>query len=319
MRTDNIRAHYDPEQTTVIHCSYKVGASSFLGRHTEKKSFDSLNIKMQHFPKFSPYRRGTPPSKDLEIHRNLFPAGYARIRYHAQINPLAQNAVGTPQATDYNFQPARHKPGGYQAVRINVLSCSEKTFHASLPSEKSEKQCADHGRCRVQHIRDQLVRKQGKGHILLTTQISGDWNPFFPENRENFDDIAFVRGNLPVTIVVAADRAGRSNYLRKINLALVKRFFIFPDTLECVNKRQLYRFTALSSRKQVFGSETLWSASLRRVVIFLRSISYLDNLPSFISLVTLLCKNFISQFDYSVSNNSRSFFQAVFPGAWTKF
>jgi hypothetical protein len=148
-----------------------------------------------------------------------------------------------------------------------------------------------------------LVRKQGKGHFLFATQKSGNWNLLFPENRENVDDIAFVRGNLPVTIVVAADRTGRPNYLRKINFALDKRFFIFPDTLECVNKRQLYRFTALSSRRQVFGSETYGPASLRRVVSFSRSISYLDNLPAFISSVTLLCKNFISQFGYSVSNN----------------
>ena len=296
MRIDNIRAHYGPGQTTVIHCSYKAAASSSLGRYAEKKLLDGPNVAMQQFPQFYPHRRSTAPAKDLEIHRNLFPAGCARIRYHAQINPLDQNAMGTPKSTDHNFQPVCHKPGGYQAVRINVLCRSQKTFLTSLPVEKPIKQCADHGRCRIQHIWDQLVRKQGKGHILFATQKSGDWNPFFPENRENVDDIAFVRGNLPVTVVVAADRAGRPNYLRKINLALDKRFFIFPDTLECVNKRQLYRFTALSSRMQVFGSETYGPASLRRVVIFLRSISYLDNLPSFISLVTLLCKNFSSQF-----------------------
>jgi hypothetical protein len=115
-----------------------------------------------------------------------------------------------------------------------------------------------------------LVRKQGKGHILFAAQKSGDWNPFFPENRENVDDIAFVRGNLPVTVVVAADRAGRPNYLRKINLALDKRFFIFPDTLECVNKRQLYRFTAFSSRMQVFGSENLWACFLEEGGYFIK-------------------------------------------------
>ena len=296
MRTDNIRAHYGPGQTTVIHYPYKAAPSSSLGRYAENKPLDGSNVAMQQFPQLYPHRRDTAPAKDLEIHRNLFPAGCARIRYRAQINPLDQNAMGTPKSTDHNFQPVCHKPGGYHAVRINVLCRCEKAFHASLPVEKPIKQCANHGRYRVQQIWDQLVREQGKGHILLATQKSGDWNPFFPENRENVDDIAFVRGNLPVTIVVATDRACRSDHLREINLALDKRFFIFPDTLECVNKRQLYRFTALSSRGQVFGSETYGPASLRRVVIFLRSISYLDNLPSFISLVTLLCKNFSSQF-----------------------
>jgi hypothetical protein len=149
-----------------------------------------------------------------------------------------------------------------------------------------------------------LVRKQGKCHFLFATQKPGDWNPFFPENRENVDDIAFVRGNLPVTVVVAADRTCGPNYLRKINLILDKRFFIFPDTLECVNKRQLYRFTALSSRRQVFGSETYGPASLRRVVIILRLISHLDNLPPVISSVILLCKNFSSQLGDNVSNNN---------------
>jgi hypothetical protein len=303
MRTDGIRAHYGPGQTTVIRCSHKTAASSFLGRYAKKKPLDGSNVAMQQFPKPYPRRRATAPSKALEIHCSLFPARCTRIRYRAQINPLDQDAVGTPQSTNHNFQPVCHKPGGYPAVRFNVLCRREKTFHASLPVEKTMKQCANHGRCRVQHIRDQLVRKQGKGHILLATQKSGDWNPFFPENRENVDDIAFVMGNLPVTLVVAADRTCRPNYLRKNNLALDKRFFIFPDTLECVNKGKLYRFTALSSRRQVFGSETYGPASLRRVVIFLRSISYLDNLPSFISSVILLCKNYSSQFGYNVSNN----------------
>ena len=291
MRTDNIWAHYGPGQTSVIRCSFKAAASSFLGRYAEKKPRNGTNVAMQQFPQPYLHRRGTAPSKDMEILRNLFPAGCALIRYRAQIDPLDQNAVGTPQTTEHNFQPVCHKPGGYQAVRINVLCRSKKTFLTSLPVEKSIKQRANHGRCRIQQIRDQLVRKQGKGHILLATQKSGDWNPFFPENRENVDDITFVRGNLPVTIVVAADRACRSDHLQKINLALDKRFFIFPDTLKCVNEWQLYRITALSSRRQVFGSETYGPASLRRVVIFLRSISYLDNLPAFISSVTLLCKN----------------------------
>ena len=257
MRTDNIRSHYSSGQTTVIHGSCKAAASSSLGRYAEKKSFDSPNVAMQQFPQLYPYRWGTPPSKDLEIHRDLFPAGCARIRYQAQINPLDQNAMGTPQATDHNFQPVCHKPGCYQAVRFNVFCRSEKTFLASLPVEKPIKQRANHGRCRVQHIRDQLVRKQGKGHILFATQKSGDWNPFFPENRENVDGIAFVRGNPPVTIVVTADRACMPDHLRKINLALYKRFFIFPDAFECVSKRRLYRFTALSSRRQVLAPQPM--------------------------------------------------------------
>lgn len=296
MRIDNILGHNCKEQATVIHCSYKAAVSSFLRRCTEKKSFGGSNVSAQQLQKIFPYRRDTPPSKDMEIRCDFFPTGSTRIRHHAQINPLYQDAVGTPQTTDHNFQPVCHKPRGNQAVRINVLRGSEKTFLASLPVEKSIKQRANHGKCRIQHIRDQLVRKQGKGHILLATQKSGDWNPFFPENRENIDDITFVRGNLPVTIAVTAERACRPNYLQKINLTMDERFFIFPDTLECVNKRQLYRFTVLSSRRQVFGSETFWPASLRRVVNFLRSFSYLDNLPSFISPVSLLCKNSSSQF-----------------------
>lgn len=303
MRTDNIQTHYVPGQTTVIRFSYKAGASSFLGRYAEKKPLKGPNVSMQQLPKLYPKRRDAAPSKDMEIHRNLFPAGFTRIRYRAQINPVDQNVVGTTQTTEHNFQPVCHKPRGYPAVRFNVLRRSEKTFLASLPVEKSVKQRANHGRCRVQRIRDQLVRKHGKGRFLFATQKSGDWNLFFPEDRENVDGIAFVRSNLPVTVVFAADRTCRPDHLQKINLVLNKRFFIFPDTLKCVNEWQLYRITALSSRRQVFGSETYGPASLRRVVSFSRSISYLDNLPAFISPVTLLCKNFSSQFGYSVSNN----------------
>jgi len=149
MRTDNIRAHYGPGQTTVIHGSHKAAVSSSLGRYAEKKFFDSPNVAMQQFPRLYPQRRLIPPSKDLEIHRDLFPAGCARIRYRAQINPLDQDAVGTPQTTDHNFQPVGHKPGGYPAVRFNALCRCEKTFLAGLPVGKPVKQCANHGRYRV--------------------------------------------------------------------------------------------------------------------------------------------------------------------------
>jgi hypothetical protein len=298
MQTDNIRVHYGSGQTKIWmqHRSCIGAAFSSLRRYTEKKLFGGSNVSAQQLQKIFPYRRDTPPSKDMEIRCHFFPTGSTRIRYHTQINPLNQNAMGTPQTTDHNFQPVCHKPGGYPAVRINVLCRSEKTLHAGLPVEKPIKQRADHGRCRVLHIRDEMVRKKGKGCFLFATQKSGDWNPLFPENRENVDDIAFVRGNRPVTVEFAADRTHRPDHRREINLTPGKCFFIFPDTLECGNKRQLYRITALSSRRQVFGSEILWPASLRRVVSFSRSISYLDNLPSLISPVTLLCKNFSSQF-----------------------
>jgi hypothetical protein len=246
---------------------------------------------MQQVSKVFPHRRGAPPSKDMKIRGDFLPSGCSRIRYRAEIKPLDQNSVGPSQTSDHDLQPVCHKPGGYPAVRINVLYRSEKAFPASLPVEKPIKQRSDHGRYRVQHIRDQLVRKQGKGHILFATQKPGDRNPFFPENRENVDDIAFIRGNRSVAIVLAANRAYRSDGQREINFTLDKRFFIFLDTLECGNKRQLYRFTALSSGRQVFGSYTYGPASLRRVVSFSRSFSYLDNLPSFISSVTILCKN----------------------------
>jgi len=79
MRTDNIRAHYGPGQTTVIHCSYKAAASSPLGRYAENKPLDSPNVAMQQFPQHYSHRRVAAPSKDLEIYRDLFPAGCARI------------------------------------------------------------------------------------------------------------------------------------------------------------------------------------------------------------------------------------------------
>ena len=220
---------------------------------------------MQQVSKVFPNRRGAPPSKDLKIRCDFLPSGCSRIRYRAQIKPLDQNHVGPSQTTDHDLQPVCHKPGGYPAVRMNVLYRTEKAFSAGLPVEKPIKQRTDHGRYRVQHIRDQLVRKQGKGHILFATQKSGDRNPFFPENRENVDDIAFIRGNLPVAAVIATDRAHRSDGQIKINFTLNKRFVIFLDTLVCGNKRQLYRFTALSSGGQVFGSYTYGPASLRRV------------------------------------------------------
>jgi hypothetical protein len=167
MRINNIRAHYDPEQTTVIHCLYKVGDSSFLGRYAEKKSFDRSNVEMQHFPKFPPYRRGTCPSKDLEIHRNLFPAECARIRYHAQINPLHQNAVGTPQATNHNLELLRKNLSCQSAIgevrkavyRSRKMPC---TAHTGSIGPEAGKRSNSVRNTKIGRLEPALSRRQGK-------------------------------------------------------------------------------------------------------------------------------------------------------------
>ena len=179
MQTDNIRVHYGSGQTKIRmqHRSCIGAAFSSLRRYTEKKLFDGSNVSAQQLQKIFPYRRDTPPSKDMEIRCHFFPTGSARIRYHTQINPLNQNAMGTPQTTDHNFQPVCHKPGGYQAVRINVLCRSEKTLHAGLPVEKPIKQRADHGRCRVLHIRDRDGPEEGKRLLSFRNTKIGRLEP----------------------------------------------------------------------------------------------------------------------------------------------
>ena len=149
----------------ICHDSGAGTASSPLGRCAEKKSRNSPNVVMQQVSKVFPHRRGAPPSKDMKIRGDFLPSGCSRIRYRAEIKPLDQNTVGPSQTTDHDLQPVCHKQWGYPAVRINVLYRSEKAFSATLPVEKPIKQRSDHGRYRVQHIRDQLVRKQGKDHI----------------------------------------------------------------------------------------------------------------------------------------------------------
>lgn len=148
------------------HIGSDVGTpSSLLIRYTEKKFPDSPNVLMEQVAKLFPHRRGAPPFQDMEIRRNALPAGGSRIGYRSQIKPPDQNPVGSTETTHYNLQPTGHKPGSYPAVRVNVLCRPEKAFHAGLPVRESNKESSNHGRCRVQHIRNQQIGKQGEGDV----------------------------------------------------------------------------------------------------------------------------------------------------------
>ena len=113
MRTDGIFADYGSGQSTVIHCSYKAAASSSLGRCAENKPRNGPNVAMQQFPQLYPNRRCTAPSKDLEILRDLFPAGCEDVP-GSDIMPRSIHWIRTlwerrrPQITIFNQYATSH-------------------------------------------------------------------------------------------------------------------------------------------------------------------------------------------------------------------
>ena len=111
----------------------------------------------------------------------------------------------------------------------------------------------------------------------------------FPTTLDYHSDLLFKRSVLLGCVFTHAHATLPKGHLIVYSYFATKKNTYKPGSLISFNLK--IRASAL-----VFGSEILWPASLRRVVSFSRSISYLDNLPSFISPVTLRCKNFSSQF-----------------------
>ena len=114
----------------------------------------------------------------------------------------------------------------------------------------------------------------------------------FAKFRKQLDGITKIGGYLPVTVALATDRTNRTDKRKKIDLAAKKRFFIFQNRFKSVIVGQLNFFGSLALKgagRQ--AAQTFVPASLKRLVNFTWSISYLAIWAILISSVTLSCKS----------------------------
>jgi len=106
-----------------------------------------------------------------------------------------------------------------------------KTLLSHLSALQHQEQGPYHGIHGVLMVWNQLGRQYGKGRLPLIAEKTGNRNALFLELREQVNGISPVGGNLPVAILLATDRAGRSKEREKINLTGKKRFLVFPNGL----------------------------------------------------------------------------------------
>jgi hypothetical protein len=114
-----------------------------------------------------------------------------------------------------------------------------KTLLPLMPALEHQEQSSDHGIHAVLKVRNQLARQYGKGLLPLIAEKAGNRNALFLELREQVNSISPVGSNLPVAILLATDRTGRSKEGEKLYLTGKKKFLVFPDALVCVRVRKL--------------------------------------------------------------------------------
>jgi hypothetical protein len=100
-------------------------------------------------------------------------------------------------------------------------------------------QCLDHGCQCVLAIGNQLVRQQGKCSMGRLTQEACDRNLFFLE-RKKFNRKPVIFHYPTVTSCFPAQGAFDADETAKIDPFLMKGFFVFPDIVVCVMKKNLY-------------------------------------------------------------------------------
>jgi len=180
------------------------------------------------------------PAKTQKITGCFLPGGSAAERsYIRQLVPWSQHPMGTPQPEHNHTQPAGNQPWGQEAVRVHRYRGAMKALLSHLPALQAQEQSPDHGIHGVLIVGNQLARQYGKGPLLLIAKKAGNRNALFLELREQVNGISPVGSNLPVAILLATDRTGRSKEREKINLTGKKKFLVFPNRFVCVRVGKL--------------------------------------------------------------------------------
>ena len=242
------------------------------------------------------------PSEGMKISFDLLPSA-RNSGYRLQLIPPAKTPVAASESSSHHLQPAKNKPGAQETLGICFNEGTPEALLSFLPVLETHNESADHGRCAVLHIWNKLDREQRKGLLPFTAKKSGNGDALLPEAGKQIYGTSLIRRNLPVALSLPADGADRPNHRGKVNFTGVKSILILPHAPKAVNIWKLYR-GRLFFKGAGLGLPHLFAVPLMRVVIFLRSISYLANLPIFISPVKLFCKYLSPNCRFRVVNNT---------------
>ena len=153
-------------------------------------------------------------------------------------------------------------------------------------------------------VGNQLGRQRRKRSQPAAAHKPRNRNAIFLKLREQVSGIAPVGGNRSIATRLAADRAARTYEREKIDLAGKKRLLVFPNRLKCVREGKLNLSAPCPQGGRLRAAQTFGTASLRVLVILLRSIAYLAISPNLISSVKSLCKFSTSLQHYIGVNNT---------------
>jgi hypothetical protein len=195
--------------------------------------------------------------------------------------------MGTPKPLHHHRQPAGNQPRGEQTLRVHPHRGPMEASLSHLPAPDTQKQGSHHGIDCVLKVGNQLDRQRRKGPPASAADKARNRNAFFLELREQLNGISPVGGNLAIASLLATDRTGRTEKREKIDPTGKKRFLVFPNRLACVRVGKLNVSAPCPRGGRLWAAQTFGPASLRGLVILLRSIFYLVILPTLISSVRL--------------------------------
>jgi hypothetical protein len=232
----------------------------------------------------TPWHQG-PEAKGHQVACHFFP-GESPLPDCAEVIKPHKHPVPPAKPSQNNRQPAGNEPRRNQTFLVHANRCAKEALLTHLPVLKCQEECPDHCTDRILKVGDQLDGQEGKGPSLFPAHKACNGDLLFPELREELNGIPPIRGDLPITVRMAADGALRSNGGRKINLTGQKRFPVFPKGFEFVKVGELNLSAPRSQGGGLLAAQTFGSASLLGLVIFPRSIPYLAHSSTLISSVS---------------------------------
>jgi hypothetical protein len=244
-----------------------------------------------------------PEAKGHQVACHFFP-GESLLPDCAEVIKPHKHPVPPAKPSQNNREPAGNEPGGEEAFGVHASRCAKEALLTHLSALKRQEQCPDHCTDRILKVGDQLDRQGGKGPSLPPAHKACNGGLLFPKLREELNGIPPIRGDLSITVRMAADGAVRSNGGRKINLTGQKRFAVFPKGLEFVKVGELNLSAPRSQGGGLLAAQTFGPASLLGVVIFSRSIPYLAHSLTLISSVRTPRKFFSPHRHHSEGDNT---------------
>jgi hypothetical protein len=299
-------AQEDPEETRL-----RRGPEEKLGCGVAVSVKESFNDASG----LTPWHQG-PEAKGNQVACHFFPRGRVLPDADgAKVVKPHKHPVSQTKPSQNNHEPAGNEPRSNQTFLVHANGRAKEALLTPLPALKRQEQGPDHCTDRVLKVGDQLDRQKGKGPSLLPAEKTSNGDLLFSKLREELNSIPPIRGDLSITVRMAADGAHRSNGGRKINLTGQKRFPVFPKGLEFVKVGELNFSAPCPQGGRLWAAQTFRPASLLGLVIFPRSIPYLAHSPTLISSVRVPRKSFSPYRLYSEGdNNNGTIYRGVLYG-----